>query len=452
MEQSDGMQQLNSGYLHEQARYILAKALIVSSAFPPMGTTGGTIRLVKLIKFLSMKGWKFIVFTQDPSRPIAPEQNLSEFLLEELPSDLVIERVPAPFSTDRAGLTIQPSRFEEYLNTLFRQIFGDSALPWGLLVLWKAIRAVPEARVDIVFGTAPPFTNVLIASLIAWVSGKPFVLDLRDDWVGAPVFLGKKVWRQKIESIMEALIVRRASAVVTVTPQSNFLYKERYAYLNKPGKFHLIPNGCDLDEFTRLKTRERRIVSEKFLILSAAWWYRKGHRDLRPFLQGLEEFFKRHGDARGRVDVIMLGNSFSEEHEQALADLHLDGVIRGLGSIGRVELIEWLWKADLFLLVQPAGNTTAVSGTLYEYWATGKAPILLISEKGASSDLVEDNHLGGHFHFDQVEQIADFIERQFDAYIKGSPSWISRDGVDNFDRKALADEMAGIWRSLISGE
>jgi glycosyltransferase involved in cell wall biosynthesis len=278
------------------------------------------------------------------------------------------------------------------------------------------------------------------------------VLDLRDDWVGAPVFLGKKLWRQKIESVMEALVVRHASAVVTVTPQSYRLYKERYARLNKPGKFHLIPNGCDLDEFTRLKTRERRIVSEKFLILSAAWWYRKGHRDLRPFLWGLEEFFKRREDARGRVDVVMLGNSVSEEHEQALADLHMDGFVRRLGSVGRVELIEWLWKADLFLLVQPAGNTTAISGTLYEYWATGKAPILLIAEKGASSTLVEDNRIGGHFHFGQVEQIADFIERHFDTYAKGSPAWISRDGVETFDRKALADEMAGIWMSLILGK
>lgn len=427
----------------------MTKVLIVSSAFPPMGTTGGTIRLVKLIKFLSRKGWKFIVFTQDPSRPIMPEQNLSEFLLEELPPDLVVVRVPAPFSTDRTGLAIQPGRFRALLNTVFSRIFGNSALPWGLVVLWKAIRAVLEAHVDIVFGTAPPFTNVLIASLIGWFTGKPFVLDLRDDWVGVPVFRGKKFWRQKIESVLEAFIVRRASAVVTVTPQSHLLYQERYAYLKTAGKFHLIPNGCDLDEFTRLKTRERRIASEKFLILSAAWWYRKGHRDLRPFLRGLEEFLRRRGDARGRVDVVMLGNSVSEEHKQALVDLHLDGFVRRLGAVGRVELIEWLWKADLFLLVQPAGNTTAVSGTLYEYWATGKAPILLISEEGASSALVVDNRIGGHFHFDQVDQIADFIERHFDAYIKGSPAWISREGVDHFDRKALADKMAGVWRSLI---
>jgi hypothetical protein len=102
------------------------------------------------------------------------------------------------------------------------------------------------------------------------------------------------------------------------------------------------------------------------------------------------------------------------------------------------------------LLVQPVNNTTAISGTLYEYWATGKAPVLLISEEGASSALVGENRIGKHFLFDQIVEIAAYIEKIFDAYESGQPIWIEREGIQNFDRKALARQMEDIWQKALS--
>lgn len=426
----------------------MAKALIVSSAFPPLGAAGGSIRLVKFLKFMSDWDWQFIVFTQDIQRTIVPEQLLSHFLLKDLPADLSIQRVAAPFTSP--GTDVKEPGFDRSINIIFKKIVGDSALPWGLRVFWNGLVCLGKGEIDIIFGTAPPFTNALITMLLSWAGRKPFVIDLRDDWVGLPIFLRKSVVRQKLEIFLESLIISRASAIITVTRQSHDLYKERYARLGKPEKFHLIPNGCDLDEYNYLGNRERKIASDQFLILSAGWWYRKGHRDISPFLVGLDMFFKRRPEARKKVDVVMLGNSLGAEYDQLLADLNLEKIIQRLGAVGRGELVEWLWKADLLLLVQPINNTTAISGTLYEYWATGKAPILLISEKGASSGLVEDHHLGQHFHFEHIEQIADYLETMFDAYQAGQPVWIEREGIQNFDRKVLAKQMMEIWQDVLS--
>lgn len=430
----------------------MAKALIVSSAFPPLGSAGGSIRLVKFLKFMSNWGWKFVVFTQDIQRTIIPEQVLSSFLLDELPTDIVVERVPAPFSPAQADSQIKQNELDKVISSIFKKISGDSALPWGLKVFWKGLIYLRKSQIQIVFGTAPPFTNALVAMLLGWAGHKPFVLDLRDDWVGLPIFLRKNILRQKFEIFLEGLIIRSASAIITVTPQSHRLYKERYAHLGEPEKFHLIPNGCDLEEYDDLENRERKIASNRFLILSAAWWYRKGHRDISPFLLALDMFLKRRTDAREKVEIVLLGNSLSAEYDQLLADLNLEKVIQRMGAIDRDELLEWLWKADLFLLVQPINNTTAISGTLYEYWAAGKAPILLISEEGASSALVEDNQIGRHFHFDQVEQIVGYIEKIFDAYESGHPVWIEREGIENYDRKMLARRMADVWQNLLESQ
>jgi glycosyltransferase involved in cell wall biosynthesis len=429
-------------------RISLAKALIVSSAFPPLGSTGGTIRLVKLLKFMSRLDWEFIVFTQDPRRPIVPEVHLSEVLFEDLPENITIYRIPAPFTPNTTSSPSSGRGLEKIITVLYKSIFRDSALPWGLRVFVNSLSCMNKTKVDLVFGTAPPFTNALIAMLLGWATHKPFILDLRDDWVGLPIFRLKNILRQKLEISLESLIVRRASAVITVTPQSYDLYKDRYGSMRQPQKFHMIPNGCDLDEYTNLENRERRIASKRFLILSAAWWYRKDRRDISPFLLALDMFFKRRVDTKNKIDVVLLGDSLSAEYDQQLADLNLVKTIRRLGSVDRNELVEWLWRADLFLLVQPVGNTTAISGTLYEYWATGKAPILLISEEGASSYLVTEHRIGKHFEFNQVDAISHYIEEIYDAYQIEEPVWINRKGINSFDRKELAKRMNEIWINI----
>jgi hypothetical protein len=86
---------------------------------------------------------------------------------------------------------------------------------------------------------------------------------------------------------------------------------------------------------------------------------------------------------------------------------------------------------------------------LYEYWATGRAPILLISEVGASSELVESHHLGRSFRFEQVDEIASYIESVYEQFERGDSQWIEREGVDKYDRKILANRMEKIWRSLV---
>lgn len=88
---------------------------------------------------------------------------------------------------------------------------------------------------------------------------------------------------------------------------------------------------------------------------------------------------------------------------------------------------------------------------MYEYWATGKAPVLLISEAGASSALVANNHIGRYFRFDQAEDIANYIEQVFDSYQCGRPAWIERAGIEKYDRRELARRMSDLWMSLLAG-
>ena len=393
---------------------------------------------------MSNWGWNFIVYTQDLPGNVDSNETLSGFLLDELPDRTLTKRIADPLAP------AEGEKNTPWAARIAHRLLGKSSLGWGLNVFWRGMADLRTLDVDLIFAVTPPFTNALTALLLAAFAGKPLVLDLKDDWVGSPTFLQKNIMRQRIERLLEYLIVRRSSAVITVTPQSYEVYKRRYLHLQRPEKFQLIPNGCDLEEYERLTTRTRTIESDRFLILSAAWGYRKDYRDITPFLLALGRFFESRAEARAKTEVVLLGDSLSSEYNDVITQLKLEDLIKAVGTVKREELVEWLWKADLFLLVQPVNNITAISGTLYEYWATGKAPVLLVSAEGASSALVEENRIGMHFRFDQVPHIAEYIERTFDSYMRGQPVWIERAGVQSFDRKTLAKRMDEIWRKVIA--
>jgi hypothetical protein len=391
------------------------------------------------MKFASEKGWSFIVLTQDPERPVIPEKRLSEFLLNEIPGGTKILRIGNPFFG------------EGIIARLARKVAGNSSLPWGLSVVWQGWKKLHKTKPEIIFGNTPPFTNVMAGMVLAALFSIPMVVDIKDDWVDSPAYWKKGPLRRMIENWIEQQVIRKVFAVITVTGSSYDTWKRRYPSPALVRKIFLIPNGGDLDEYQILWNRKRKPESDRFLLLTAAAGYRPDYRDLSFFLQALEQFFERFPLVRDLVDIEIIGEEPDDRyttwfrHNMPLASVDYSGVLN------RQALVEELWRADLFFLVQPRQNFTAISATLYEYWAVGKAPVLLFSEKGASSSIVVDNQLGAHYQFDQIEEASLYIERVYKAFCDHHPIWIERSGLEMYDRRELAQQMLTIWDEAING-
>jgi glycosyltransferase involved in cell wall biosynthesis len=234
-----------------------------------------------------------------------------------------------------------------------------------------------------------------------------------------------------------------------VTEGSYQLYLNRYEFLETPDKFHFVPNGCDLNEYRSLNGRKRHIDPDRFVILSAASGYKKDYRDITPFFLAIQNFLTHQPSAKKKLEIIFLGKSLSKEYNSLLEQIGIIPYIRELDAVVREDFIQWLWRADLFFLVQPKNNKTSISGTLYEYWATGKAPTLLIAETGASTSLVENYSLGKAFHFKEVDGISNFINEVYTNLQNLQPMYISSDGIEFFDRKHLAQKMVNIWQDCL---
>jgi glycosyltransferase involved in cell wall biosynthesis len=407
----------------------MPNALVISRHFPPLSSAGASIRLVKFLKYSAGMGWNFTVLTQHPDFPVFPEEHLSAFLEREIPEETQITRVPDPFSpkthSSKSDLQQRTSLF------------------WGLRVFLETLKKRKKWKSDLVYAVAPVFVNAFIGAAVSVLFRKPLVLDLKDDWVGSPRFEQKSFWKKPIEKGLEWLIINLACKVLVVTRNSYKLYTQRYP--NMASKFVLIPNGCDLQEYLFLRERENGNRGSKFTILSAAWGYKRGYRDAQPFFSGLDLFLRRCPDARNNTEVIFLGDSLSQEYDAVIEALELTEIVVRAPAVHREKMAERLWNSDLLFLIQPVGNTTAISGTLYEYWAVGHAPILLIAENGASSELVTDYHLGESFRHTDIVGIASYLEEVYTAYTNKRPYVISSAGVENFDRRNQAQRIIEIF-------
>ena len=78
--------------------------LWVSYYFPPLGSAGECMRVVKFLKHSVREGWRFTVVTPDPERTVTRVARTSaRSLVDEVPPGVEVVRVPAPLRLPSAS-------------------------------------------------------------------------------------------------------------------------------------------------------------------------------------------------------------------------------------------------------------------------------------------------------------------------------------------------------------
>jgi glycosyltransferase involved in cell wall biosynthesis len=122
-----------------------------------------------------------------------------------------------------------------------------------------------------------------------------------------------------------------------------------------------------------------------------------------------------------------------------------------MGDLPMSVLIEVFRQADLLLAINYDGWETIIPGKLYEYWAAGGPPVLLLSGPGAASELVARYNLGITTGPEDSVAIAEAIWEVYRRREAGEPLRINRAGIEKYDRKYLAGQLAQILDHVTSG-
>lgn len=402
------------------------KVLVIAYIFPPLARAG-VHRTVRFARYLPELGWDLTVLTvAEPFYP--PNSPLDRELLNKIPASVKIESTPVfrgvenlfrlksvlrgkkknggaqnvqtpkmkPAGVEEGNATAKASNpksrgLVQRGKDLFTDLTSipDKDVNWLPHAVKHALALHRKEPFDLIYSTAPPFTDHLIAQLIKQRTGLPWVADFRDPWARAPwkaEILGESV-RGKAATKLERQFVTRADRIILNT---DWILREFTDYYgaNLARKFAVITNGFDPQDFADPIMPASR--SNKLVITHTGALYRK--RSPEQFFAACERLLAQGKIAPHELELRFVGGIAPELYRTFECSAALRQTIQVIPQVSHREALGYQMQSDVLFILQP-GTSVSVPGKIFEYIGMRKR-ILALTPAGATADVVRENNLG----------------------------------------------------------
>lgn len=423
------------------------RVLVVAYYFPPMGLSG-VQRTLKFVKYLPQFGWQPTVLTVQPRGYLASDDSL----LDDIGGrDVLIERTaaagPGKWLSQKAVVDF-PAEWKRKLasrvsDTLF---VPDNKISWKRKAVEHGLKIARSRHFDLIFATAPPFTDFLIGKELKRVLNVPLVLDYRDPWVEYPFKFYPTPVHKLLNLQAERSALRASSYVLTTNRRVKELLLRRHRFLTYHD-IEILSQGFDPDDFVRAaalpgSAAPRRAGTMRITYAGVFW------EDRKPdyFLRALHDMFKDNPKLRGRIEAVFVGH-FREENEKLVARLGLQDSVTRLGYLPHLACIRELMASDLLWMI--VGDDLGSPGKTYEYIGARK-PILACAPEGFIRSTVLEAG-GTVVSPDDVAGIRNAIEKYFALWEHHRLSGPNEEVVQKYNRVSLTGALVKSFEALLDG-
>ncbi len=460
----------------------MKRVLFISYFFPPAGGAG-VQRTARFAKYLRDFGYEPIVLAPEETtyRRDPLSFGVDESFLSELPKDLCIYRVPAcqPF-----GLL----RLLKKLKLLWIFHFfvrPDEKLTWSFAAIAKGLQLLRREKIDLIYQNVGPWSTSLVGYVLKRVSGKPWVLDIRDPWTQWAM----GVWPSRLHYIVERAAEGRILSATDRISTLGETYRAELLQLHPSldaEKVVAIPNGYDLTGMPRWEEMiGRKRNDEKMLIVHAGKFYdtwgsarrdrlsavlktaydatlgrlRYSPRQIdssiagpRHLLQAVASLKAKDARAAKNISVEFIGRTHPSVRKQ-IEQLELQDTVRLRGQLPHDICLRRLFEADLLFLPlfrfangRPMG---VLPLKLYEYMVTGN-PILAAVPEGDLKRILARAGTGIFVRADDPQDMCAALLRLYAEHSSGGiqvqPDW---EYIKQYDRKELTHRLADLFDSVL---
>lgn len=396
----------------------------------------GVQRPLKFAKYLKDYGWEPIVLAPDAGAYHTTDVSL----LEELKSSGIKTISVSSGTVLKAGSNKNGSKFvNSRFAKLLRKITSWFLLPdnkkgWISPALEKAEEIIGSEKIEAVFSTAPPYSNLLIAAELKKRTSLPVIMDLRDDWLHSHLINYPTRWHYHKMKELEAATLPKADLITVVNDYYRTAIKERLGESSPPVK--VIPNGYDRDNFEDLVPAGD---PETFTILYSGLFY--GSRKPDWLLESVKLAGSRNKELMKEIQLQFQGG-LDQGHWKVINRLGLTNSVVDFGYTKHQQAVQNLVNADLlFLTLGDRDYIDAVTpGKLFEYFGSRK-PILAYVPEGATTDLLKRYKAAKWNSIKDVEKGALAIEEFYKLWKKGDLPSGNHDFAEKFERRFTAQQL-----------
>jgi len=401
--------------------------LMVAYHFPPQTGSSGLLRTLKFSRYLPDLGWQPVVLTAHPRAYVSIDPRAND----SMPADLSVTRA---FALDT----------KKHLS--FRGAYPDLlALPdrwvtWVLGAVPAGLRAIRKHHVEILFTTFPICSAVLIGLILHRLTGKPWILDLRDSMTeeGYPRDpRTRRVWRW-----IESRSVRAASRVIFTTPSTRRMYLERYPDLS-PEKCLVISNGYDEEDFTSLSLHGGpAVTAEKPLRLLHTGTLYPEERDPRPFFQAVARLKSEGRISKNNLQIAFRAPGSENLYHSMLDEYQIADIVQLQPHISYQQSLQECADADGLLLFQAANCDHQIPAKAYEYLRVQRPVFALTTQTGDTAQLL--NETGGATIVDlaSTSEIHSALPLFLEATRAGTHPLANRARLERYARHNQAKDLA----------
>ena len=435
--------------------------LMIAYFFPPLGGVGAQ-RITKFVRYLPEWGWQPVVLSVSNS----PYPLRDPELATQVPAQTPIFRARTlepehlyPLYLRLAGRRRSPSHSQTHINPprhsagpswaarLVSWFFvPDGRIGWYGAAVKKGQQAIRQTKPAAIFSTSAPYTAHLVAQTLAKWSGLPWIMDLRDAWVGNHLEQPPTQLHCHLHSYLERTCVRRASRVICVTPFMSQTMCSRYP--DQPAsKFATITNGYDPSDYEPAV----RPVTDRFLMRYVGSLY-AGQGPL-AFLRGLSLALEQQPMLKRYVQVEFIGMMDQANRQDWESFIHTHALAPWVTSrpfVPHRQAIQLMQTSHVQILVQAPGERAqdVYNAKIFEYMGA-RRPILAVVSPGATADLIRETQSGLVADQTNPQSVADAILRFFTWFQEGKlQDWPAK-GIEVYDRRHLTAQLAEMLETVV---
>jgi glycosyltransferase involved in cell wall biosynthesis len=421
------------------------RVLVIAYYFPPMGLSG-VQRTSKFVKYLPHYGWEPTVLTVNTVGYFAQDDSL----LQELETrNIRIVRTPPAgpgrFLVKREAVRLPSERTRKWLSRISDTFFiPDNKIGWRKTAVKTALDLHHTTPFDLIFSTAPPFTDFLIGAEVKSAIRKPLVLDYRDPWLSYPFRFYPSPLHKRRHRALERRALKASSHIITTNRRVKETLIAQHPFLT----YHdidIISQGFDPEDFpTPAPPVENDFVpkpSGKMRITYAGIFWED--RVPTTFLEALAALIAERPGIKEKIEALFVGN-FRAENLKTVERLGLQDVVRVIEYVPHRLCARYLMDSDLLWMI--VGDDMGSPGKTYDYIGARK-PILGLVPDGFLKTTIEE--AGGiavapHDVGAISQALAEFY-RQFDEHRLKGPL---EDVRQRYDRLFLTESLVRVFNSL----
>lgn len=408
----------------------------------------GVQRSLKFAKYLKEFGWNPIILCPEPGA----YQFFDESLEKELNQlDIEIHRVKANtpfhrFGGGKKSTGLVTGGLAKVLRKLSKRIyFPDNKKGWIEPSVNKGKEIIESGSIDLIFSSAPPFSNHLIAQSLNKATDIPYVLDYRDLFTGNHFDSGESENRVQKKQEMEKGWLNQSSGVIALDDYA----AESIAKVSEqnPVNIKVIPHGFDPEDFLNKELSNLKYKEGKMNWLYSGLFYESNQPDV--FLKAIYSLCDKNPDFKSKIHLHFQGG-LDLRIKKLIKELNLEEIVSDYGYLSHDVSVANLLKADILWMISNfSENLQQIkTGKLFEYIGT-KKPVLGLVHKGESSRLLNEYKIGYHAPPIVIDTVIEKIEEIFLLWKQNKFPLASSGLVQKYDRIKLTGELSVFFNEIV---